>query len=361
VFVHLEDKEMIKKNIYPMAQAILAAILFGISAPVSKLILGYVEPIPMAAFLYLGSGIGLLLFRIIQRLNRNNKRVEAKIVKSDVKWIIGAIIAGGVFAPIVLMFSLPNTPASIASMLLNFEGVATTLIATLVFKEAIGKRIWLAVVLITIASILLLLNFNGKFGFSIGALGVLLACILWGADNNFTRNISAKDPFIIVTIKGLGAGTFSILLALVTRSNFPGIKLVLEIMLLGFFSYGLSIVLFIYAMRSLGASRTSAFFGIAPFVGTILSFILFRELPNILFYISVPIMILGAILILGEKHGHQHSHIPLEHEHRHIHKDEHHTHKHKEGENLEHSHLHEHDNTEHIHPHKPDIHHRHRH
>jgi drug/metabolite transporter (DMT)-like permease len=352
---------MKKKNIYPMAQAILAAILFGISAPISKLILGYVEPIPMAAFLYLGSGIGLLLFRLIQRLNRNFNGVEAKIGKSDVKWIIGAIMAGGVIAPIVLMFSLPNTPASTASMLLNFEGVATTLIAALVFKEAIGKRVWIAVALITIASILLSWNFNGKFGFSIGALGVLLACILWGVDNNFTRNISAKDPFIIVTIKGIGAGTFSLLLAFITQSNFPGFKLVLLIILLGFFSYGLSIVLFIYAMRSLGASRTSAFFSTAPFVGTILSFILFRELPNILFYISLPVMILGAIFILGEKHGHTHSHIPLEHEHRHSHKEEHHNHKHNEGENLEHSHSHKHENIEHTHSHKPDIHHRHEH
>lgn len=352
---------MKKKNIYPMAQAILAAILFGISAPISKLILGYVEPIPMAAFLYLGSGIGLLLFRTVQHLNRNFKGAEAKIVKSDVKWIIGAIIAGGVLAPIVLMFSLPNTSASTASMLLNFEAVATTLIAVLAFKEAIGKRIWLAIALITIASILLSWNFNGKFGFSLGALGVLLACILWGADNNFTRNISAKDPFIIVTIKGLGAGTFTLLLTFITKSNFPDIKLVLGIMLLGFFSYGLSIVLFIYAMRSIGASRTSAFFSTAPFVGTILSFIIFRELPNFLFYISLPIMILGAILILGEKHGHLHSHITLDHEHRHSHKDEHHNHKHNEGENLEHSHSHKHENIEHTHSHKPDIHHRHDH
>jgi drug/metabolite transporter (DMT)-like permease len=344
-----------------MAQAILAAILFGISAPISKLLLGFVDPIPMAAFLYLGSGIGLLLFRIMQRLNPNFKGAEAKIVKSDAKWIIGAIMAGGVLAPIILMFSLPNTPASTASMLLNFEAVATTLIAVLAFKEAIGKRVWIALALITVASILLSWNFNGKFGFSIGALGVLLACILWGIDNNFTRNISAKDPFIIVTIKGLGAGTFSLLLVFITKSNFPGIKLVLYIMLLGFFSYGLSIVLFIYAMRNLGASRTSAFFGTAPFMGTILSFALFRELPNVLFYISLPLMIFGAVLIFGEKHGHLHSHIPLGHEHRHSHIDEHHDHKHDEVQNAEHSHPHQHENVEHSHSHKPDIHHRHKH
>jgi drug/metabolite transporter (DMT)-like permease len=352
---------MKKREIFPFAQAILAAILFGASAPISKLLLGYVDPIPMAAFLYLGSGVGLLIFKIVQRLNRNFKVAEAKINKSGVKWIIGATIAGGVLAPIILMFSLPNTPASTASMLLNFESVATTLIAALAFKEAIGKRVWLAIALITVACILLSWNLAGKWGFSIGTLGVLLACILWGADNNFTRNISAKDPFTIVAIKGIGAGTFSLLLAFITKSNFPGVKLILGIMMLGFFSYGLSIVLFIFAMRSLGASRTSAFFGTAPFAGTILSFILLRELPNFLFYISLPVMILGAILILGEKHGHLHHHIALEHEHRHNHKDEHHAHNHIGSENIEHSHTHKHENTEHLHSHKPDIHHRHEH
>jgi drug/metabolite transporter (DMT)-like permease len=352
---------MKKREIFPFVQVILAAILFGASAPISKLLLGYVEPIPMAAFLYLGSGIGLLIFKIIQRLNRNFKFVEAKINRSDVKWIIGATIAGGVLAPIILMFSLPNTPASTASMLLNFESVTTTLIAALVFKEAIGKRVWLAIALITIACIMLSWNITGKWGFSIGTSGVLLACILWGADNNFTRNISAKDPFIIVAIKGIGAGTFSLLLAFITKSNFPDIKLIFGIMVLGFFSYGLSIVLFIFAMRSLGASRTSAFFSTAPFAGTILSFILLHELPNFLFFISLPVMILGAILILGEKHGHLHYHIFMEHEHRHNHKDKHHTHSHIESENIEHSHPHKHENMGHSHPHKPDIHHRHEH
>ena len=168
------------KKIYPMSQAILAAILFGISAPISKLLLGYVDPITMAAFLYLGSGVGMLLLRLIQRLNPNFRGAEAKINKSDIKWIVGAIIAGGVLAPIILMFSLPETPALTASMLLNFESVATTLIAVLIFKEAAGRRIWIAVALITVASIMLSWNFNGKFSFSMGALGVVLACMLWG-------------------------------------------------------------------------------------------------------------------------------------------------------------------------------------
>jgi len=344
-----------------MFQAILAALLFGASAPFAKLLLGEIDPIPLASFLYLGSGIGLLLFKLIQRMQKGYIEIEAKINMNEIKWLIGAVIAGGVMAPIVLMFSLRNTPASTASLLLNFESVATTLIAVIVFKESIGKRIWFAVALIASASVLLTWNFKSEWGFSIGALGVLMACILWGIDNNFTRNISAKDPLIIVTIKGIGAGCVSIILAIFAGSNFPGLKIILGAMLLGFFSYGFSIVLFIFAMRNIGASRTSAFFGTAPFVGTFLSFILFRELPNTLFYYALPIMITGAILILGEEHGHKHLHGRLEHEHRHRHDDEHHTHSHKDIVDLEHSHVHTHETIEHSHSHTPDIHHRHEH
>ncbi|WP_028308835.1 DMT family transporter [Desulfitibacter alkalitolerans] len=352
---------MRKSNICSMFQAMLASVLFGASAPISKLLLGNIEPIPMAAFLYLGSGVGLLLFKIVRHMNHNFIEIEAKIDKGDIKWLIGAIIAGGVIAPIVLMFSLRNTPASTASLLLNFEGVATTLIAAIAFKEAIGRRIWLAIASITTASILLSLNLNGEWGLSIGALGVVLACTLWGIDNNFTRNISAKDPLITVTIKGIGAGVFSLILALIMHTSFPNIGTILGAMLLGCFSYGLSIVLFIFAMRNLGASRTSAFFGTAPFVGTLLSFLLFREFPSTLFYISLPIMIIGAILILGEEHGHIHIHESMEHEHRHNHNDGHHTHKHIDGEHLEHTHLHKHATIEHSHKHTPDTHHRHAH
>ena len=344
-----------------MFQALLAALLFGASAPLAKLLLGEIDPIPLAAFLYLESGIGLLLYRLIQRMQKGFLEVEAKINRNEIKWLVGAIIAGGVIAPIVLMFSLRNTSASTASLLLNFESVATTLIAVIAFKESIGKRIWFAIALITSASVLLTWDFKGEWGLSIGALGVIIACTLWGIDNNFTRNISAKDPLITVTIKGIAAGCFSMILAVLTESKFPDPKIILGALLLGFFSYGLSIVLFIFAMRNLGASRTSAIFGTAPFVGAILSFIIFRELPNTSFYLAVPIMLAGAILILGEEHEHKHLHKFLEHEHRHKHADEHHTHAHLVNEDLEHSHVHIHEDIEHSHSHTPDIHHRHAH
>lgn len=349
------------KNIYSMFQAILAAVLFGASAPISKFLLGEIEPIPMAAFLYLGSGIGLLIFRSLQRLGKKSESMEANIGKKDIKWLMGAVFFGGILAPIVLMFSLKNTPASTASLLLNFEGAATTIIAVLAFKEAIGRSVWIAVSCITAASILLSWNTNGGWGISIGALGVLTACFLWGIDNNFTRNISAKDPLIIVMIKGICAGTFSLLLALSLKNSFPDIRIVLGAMVVGFFSYGLSIVLFILAMRNIGASRTSAFFGAAPFVGVLISFLLFQEIPNSMFLISLPFMIIGAILILSEEHGHEHLHEILEHEHRHSHEDGHHAHEHEDEAIKEHSHEHTHQEFEHTHSHLPDIHHRHTH
>lgn len=270
-------------------------------------------------------------------------------------------MAGGVTAPIILMFSLRNTPASTASLLLNFEGVSTTLIAGLVFKESVGKSIWAAVALITAASVLLSCNFSGEWGFSIGALGIMAACVMWGLDNNFTRNISAKDPLAIVTVKGIGAGLISLILSFTLKSGLPCFKLIFGAMFLGFVSYGLSIVLFILAIRNLGASRTSALFGTAPFAGTLFSIVLLKELPDITFFISLPVMIAGAVLLLNEKHSHMHRHEEILHEHRHSHNDGHHNHEHDNYAITEHSHLHKHEAIEHSHEHTPDIHHRHSH
>lgn len=347
-----------------MFQALLAAALFGASAPIAKLLLGEIAPVPLAAFLYLGSGISLTLIRGLRRLGGQSTEGEARISKADIPWLAGAILAGGVAAPIVLMFGLRNTPAATASLLLNFEGAATTLIAVLVFKEATGRRLWWAVTLITAASLLLSWNTDSEWGVSLGAAGVLGACILWGIDNNLTRNVSAKDPLAIVTVKGLSAGLFSLVLALILRNPLPGLRIILGAMILGSVSYGLSIVSFILAMRELGAARTSAWFGTAPFVGALLSFVLFRDVPNVPFLVSIPIMIMGATLLLGEEHGHLHVHPPVEHEHRHRHEDRHHAHKHTDSEippNRLHSHLHRHEEIEHDHPHTPDTHHRHGH
>lgn len=352
---------MSKSDSYSKIQAIMAALLFGASAPLAKVLLGDVQPVMLAALLYLGYGAGLLTIRLIQNSVANAAAREASLAKSDLPWLAGAIIAGGVFAPIILMLSLKNTPAATASLLLNFEGVATSLIALLVFKEALGKRLWLAIGLITLASVILTWNSTGAWGLSIGSAGVLLACIFWGLDNNFTRNISAKDPLAIVTVKGIAAGTVSLGIALLSHEMFPHVSAVLQALVLGFFSYGISLVLFILAMRSLGAARTSGFFASAPFIGSIISVLIFREWPGPGFLISLPIMIAGTALIICEDHVHLHRHARVEHEHRHQHDDGHHDHQHDKAEMEDHSHWHVHEDLEHQHPHSPDIHHRHIH
>ena len=351
------------KRIYPPLLAILAAILFGASTPFAKLLLGETDSIVLAALLYLGSGIGAGLLVASQKFLGRSRPVEAGIHRADVPWLAGAVLTGGVAAPIILLLGLKNTSAASASLLLNFEGVATTLIAALVFKEAIGKRTVYAVSLITLASILLTWQASAAWEFSAGALGILGACFLWGLDNNFTRNISAKNPLVIVAVKGLAAGAFSLLLAFFLGKPLPGVMHILWALLLGFICYGLSIALFILALRNLGAARTSTLFGSAPFVGMLISLAIFRETPQGLFFFSLPLMVTGAWLMLGENHQHTHVHECLEHEHRHTHPDEHHVHAHAEDGIFigEHSHPHVHEDIDHSHAHAPDLHHRHPH
>jgi drug/metabolite transporter (DMT)-like permease len=346
-----------KSNNLPfILQALLAAIFFGASAPISKLLLGDIAPIFLAAFLYLGSGTGISLVKLTQQMR--SKEVEAGIKPSDIKWLSGAIISGGIAAPIILMISLQNTPASTASLLLNFEGVGTTLIALLFFKEAISRRAWTAIIVITLASIFLSTYFESGFGLSLGALGIILACVLWGLDNNFTRNISGKDPLAIVAWKGLVAGAFSFLLALFLGNPFPSLTTILGTLLLGFVGYGLSTILFIRSMRGLGAARTSALYGTAPLAGVLLSIVIFGEFPSFLFIIAAIMMIGGALLLINEQHAHSHVHTALIHEHSHKHDDPAHGHDTAKGV---HSQEHEHPAEEHEHDHMPDIHHRHGH
>jgi len=341
------------RNTVFIFQALLAALFFGASAPVSKLLLGDVPPVLMAAFLYLGSGTGISLVKLSQRLASNQR--EAGLKTPDIKWLAGAIISGGILAPIVLMISLQNTPASTASLLLNFEGVGTTLIALFFFRESMSRRALAAIFVITLASIFLSTDFTAGFGLSLSALGVILACVLWGVDNNFTRNISAKDPLTIVAWKGLVAGSFSLLLGLLLGQRLPALTSILSILLLGFISYGLSTMLFIYSMRGLGAARTSALYGTAPLAGVLLSFIIFRDPVTLLFVFAATLMAAGALLLANEEHAHFHIHMPVVHEHRHGH-DEFHVH---DTLGIAHSHEHEHLRTEHEHGHMPDIHHRH--
>ncbi len=346
----------------PEVQAIAAAVLFGASAPLTKLLLGQIQPVFLAGLLYLGSGIGLLPTRYVLHLRSENSHTEARLGKSDVLRVIGAMVTGGVAAPIVLMLGLKHTPAATASLLLNFEAVSTAFIAGVVFKEAIGRQVWIAIICITVAGAILSVDPNAAWGISIGALGILAACVLWGVDNNITSTISAKDPLTIVTIKSLGAGTFSVILALVLRNDIPSPGIIITTMVVGYFTYGLSIVLFILAMRGLGAARASTLFGTGPFVGAILSFFVFKSIPDLRFILALPLMIAGAAILLGEKHSHKHVHSAITHEHRHTHDDAHHQHLHSESDPEQpHSHMHLHDDVLHDHRHSPDMHHRHDH
>jgi len=261
------------------------------------------------------------------------------------------------------LLGLDRTPASTASLLLNFEAVATALIAILFFRESVGRRILWAVGLITVASILLTWN-GGNWGFSLGALAIVGACFLWGLDNNLTRHISGKDPLMIVGVKGIGAGLFSLLIVFILKAPMPSFGFILIGMMVGVICYGLSIQLFILALRGLGSARTGTLFGIAPFVGAALSIIFLKEIPQTFFWVAVPVMILGAWLMLSEDHAHQHTHDPLEHAHAHSHPDEHHEHGHEGATRAisgQHTHLHHHQPVMHSHPHSPDLHHRHDH
>lgn len=344
-------------------QVIIAAILFGSSAPISKILLGKIDPIPLAAFIYIGSGVGLLVFKIIEKYFSKNYNKEAPLSRKDIPWLLGAVFLGGIVAPIVLMHSLKVTPASTASLLLNFESVATTVIAVCFFKESAGKRVWFAITFITLAAVILSWDFSNQWGFSIGALGVVAASFSWGMDNNFTGKISLKDPFSIVIIKGIGAGSVSLILALMLKSSFPSVNVIIEAMILGCFSYGLSIVLFVLALRELGSARTSALFGTSPFIGALVSFVLCGDKISLTFIMGLPLMVFGTVLLLKENHEHKHLHKAITHEHKHSHIDGHHNHLHDEKvpKDICHSHVHTHESVVHSHSHTPDIHHKHGH
>jgi drug/metabolite transporter (DMT)-like permease len=339
--------------------AILAAALFGLSSPVSKLLLVKIPPALLASLLYFGAGLGMLAINIVKKFSQR-EQVEAKMTKREMPYIIGMIILD-VAAPVCLMIGLNMTTSANASLLNNFEIVATSLIALLIFKESIGMRMWIAISLITLSSIILSVEDLSSFSFSIGSIFVILACICWGFENNCTRMLSLKDPMQIVVVKGLGSGAVSLIIALAFRQSSTNILYLLIALLLGFVSYGLSIYFYIFAQRELGAARTSAYYAVSPFVGVLLSILIFDQSITVSFIVSLIIMIIGAYFASVEHHKHLHIHEEMAHEHRHNHSDNHHTHAHDYPANGEHSHNHSHERMEHVHNHTPDIHHTHSH
>lgn len=355
----------------PILAVLLAALLFGASAPLSKLLLARVAPLLLASFLYLGSGAGALLFLALRKLKgrRRARRAEAEapLRLKDAPWLAGAVLAGGVAAPIALLFGLKSTPAATASLLLNFEAVSTALIAAIFFREHSDARTWIAAGVITAGSVFLSVRLGNAWGVSIGALGVLAATLFWGVDNNLTRQISEKDPAAIVAVKGISAGFISLALALTMGQKLPAVGVIGLSLATGCVCYGASIALFIYAMRGMGAARSSALFATAPFFGMLLSLVVFKDALSGLtwqFGLAAVLMALGAWLLARERHEHTHTHEAVVHEHRHSHDDLHHEHDHAvlhDPKDMSHSHSHKHDEVVHSHPHKPDTHHRHEH
>lgn len=268
--------------------AVLAAALYAINAPVSKLLLTQIPSTMMAGLLYLGAGIGML---ILEKWGR--KKEEQPLTRKELPYTAAMVILD-IAAPIFLMIGLTRCSAANASLLNNFEIVATSLIALMVFQEAIGKRLWLAIILVTISSILLSFEDMSSLQFSWGSLFVLLACVSWGFENNCTRMLSSKNPAQIVIIKGFGAGIGAILLSLLIGERFFRIGYIMLALLLGFVAYGLSIYFYIYAQRDLGAAKTSTYYAVSPFIGAGLSLVIFHELPSVLFVAALLIMALGT-------------------------------------------------------------------
>jgi drug/metabolite transporter (DMT)-like permease len=344
-----------------IVSALLAALLFGASTPLAKLALSSVNPLLIAGFLYLGSGIGLAILRTIFAA-AGRRGAETPLSRDDLPWLAGAIFAGGMVAPALLLLGLLTTSASAASLLLNLEAVATAAIAWVFFRENVDRRVGTGFACILLGGVLLSLPQRDGLAISGGALLIAAACLCWGIDNNLTRKISASDPSQIAMWKGLVAGIVNTGLALAVGARLPAMTVTGGVAIIGFLGYGVSLALFVHALRHLGTARTGAYFSTAPFTGAALAFALGQGRLDWAFWLAGFLMLIGVCLHVSERHVHWHVHEPMEHEHLHYH-DEHHHHKHSPGDppGEPHTHRHRHARLAHSHPHYPDIHHRHKH
>jgi len=341
--------------------ALAAAALFGASTPLAKLLVDAVPPVLLAGLLYLGSGIGLLGWWLWRRWAGPAAR-DAELTRHDVPWLAGAILSGGIIGPVLLMLGLAHVAATSASLLLNLEGVFTAALAWFVFRENFDRRIAFGMAFIVAGGVLLSWPQTAIGATSLWTLAIAGACLAWAIDNNLTRKVSAGDPVQIAGLKGLVAGLVNTGIALGWGQTFPPATVAVAAGMVGALGYGVSLVLFVLALRHLGSARTGAYFSTAPFIGAGLSLILLRETPGLAFWGAAALMAAGVWLHLTERHVHEHKHDSLAHTHAHVH-DEHHRHEHDDvWEGTEpHTHFHEHAPLVHSHPHYPDIHHRHRH
>ena len=340
-----------------VSAALGAALLFGAGTPLAKALLAEVDPWLLAGLLYLGSGLGLTLVRLLRPTS-----ARTRLARGEWRWLALAVAFGGVMGPVLLMYGLVGMPASGAALLLNAESVFTAVIAWVVFRENVDRRVFIGMLAIVEGAVFLSWPARADFGDMLPALAVLGACLCWGIDNNLTRKVSLADAGWIASVKGLGAGATNLLLAFAFGAAWPAWSAIGGALAVGFLAYGVSLVLFVIGLRHLGTGRTGAYFGVAPFFGALLAITALGENATLQLLIAGAFMALGVWLHLTERHEHAHIHEVLEHEHGHTH-DEHHQHTHAEPlpPGTEHSHRHRHEPMEHRHPHFPDAHHRHEH
>lgn len=338
--------------------ALLSAVLFGASAPFAKLLLGSAPPQLLAGLLYLGAGVGLAALHG-GRAALGILATEAPLRRNDLPWLAAVVLFGGLAGPFLLMLGLARTSAASGSLLLNLEGLATMLIAWVVFRENVDRRLVLGAFAILAGAVVLSWN-GGGVRLDAGTALIAAACLAWGIDNNLTRKLSSADPVVTATIKGLAAGSVNVALALLLDAAVPPTATIGAAAVVGFLGVGVSLVLFMLALRHLGTARTGAYFSLAPYIGAVIAIGLLHEPLTIQLVMAGLLMGVGLWLHLAERHEHEHLHEVLEHEHVHVH-DEHHQHHHDRLVTEPHSHWHRHEPLRHTHPHYPDLHHQHGH
>jgi drug/metabolite transporter (DMT)-like permease len=345
----------------PLTFVIISASLFGVGLPLAKILVSDVPPVTLAGLLYIGAFAGLFLYSLGRQRTAPAHSKAAPLEKKDWPWLAGAVFTGGVLGPILLMTGLSLVSGFTASLLSNLEGVATAVIAIWIFRENAGRRLWLALACMTVAGVFLAWDpALGEFTM-LGPLLIVSAMVCWGIDNNLTRSISDKDPIQIARIKSLAGGITSLSIALALGLTLPPGHAIALALLVGSFSYGVSLVFFIKALQGLGSSRTGALFGLSPFIGAVASLVILREWIGWVMFPAGGLMILGAWLVYNERHSHEHPHEAVTHIHLHSHSDPHHLHGHSEPVLDQHAHEHTHVEWVHAHAHWPDTHHRHGH
>ena len=324
--------------------AFLAAVFYAINVPISKVLLQHVGPTTMAALLYLGAGIGIGMMSLF---NKKDREKAESLTKAELPYIVGMIVLD-IAAPIFLMLGISYGSSANASLLGNFEIVATTVIALILFKEAVTKRLWVAIGLITLSSVLLSFEGTDSFHFSYGSLLVIMATVCWGLENNCTRELSSKSTYQIVMLKGLCSGLGALVIALIKRESFPGIGYIAIALALGFVAYGLSIFMYVRAQNVLGAAKTSAYYAVNPLIGALLAFVFLSESLSWMYVIALIVMVIGSALVVVDTFIRQHDH---EHQHAFTHSHGGSTHTHT----VRHSHVHKHYLTEEKHRHRHSI------